>query len=80
MLILCDNCKYCPKQEGREPSYRNELRLTCGKGHPVIALRVNGLSEKKEVHGGLVRGNHQECPDHNAVWPPTRFERILEEE
>jgi hypothetical protein len=80
MLILCDNCKHCPKQEGNEPSYRNELRLVCMKGHSVVALRVNGPSEKTEVHGGLVCKDQSECSDHDAVWPKNRFERILEDE
>ena len=63
MMKLCDECKYLPAQEGTEPVYRNELKLTCIKGHPVRALRMNGRSNPQVKHTGLIRKDCDDCPD-----------------
>jgi hypothetical protein len=63
MMTLCDECKHLPKQENAEPVYRNELRITCAKGHPVRALRLNGPAQPQVKHLGLIRSDCDACPD-----------------
>jgi len=63
MLKLCDECKNLPPQENAEPVYRNELVITCDKGHSVRALRMNGRSVPQLKHPGLIRKDCDDCPD-----------------
>jgi hypothetical protein len=65
MMIFCEKCKHAPIQS--EPTYRNELELTCGKSHPVRPLRLNGRSIPQATHKGLVRSDGDQCPDFEAV-------------